>query len=241
MFGLFNKDKAFNKLVERATNPVSQSMDRWGALEKLRDRGDEEAIFALCKRFSITCDKSIEDQQEKDWTVSTLVTLGQDKALAPLRRYMKGAKQLGYALKALQQLTTEDKILEVIDELLAEEEPGYVRDPKRRIDIIEWLGEWDVSPALIAKRVMPYIEDFDENVRFKSVETISRKPDPIAAETVCRAMVRESEESKRFQVRCAELIASQSWPVGEHKSEVQALLPTILDRFRLEGESLKAG
>lgn len=240
MFGLFNKEKSFNKLVERATNPLSQSLDRWGALEKLRDRGDDDAIFALCKRFSITADKSIDDQQEKDWTVSTLVSLGQDRVLAPLRRYMKGAKQLGYPLQVLRQLTTEDKIVEVIDELLASEEPGYVRDPKRRIDIIEWLGEWDASAKIVVPRVLPYVEDFDENVRFKSIETISHKPDASAAETICRAMVRDEEESKRFQVRCADLLAEQGWSVGAHKAEVQALLPTALDKFRLEGETLKS-
>lgn len=240
MFGLFSKEKSFNKLVERATNPLTQSVDRWGALEKLRDMGDEEAIFGLCKRFSITADKSIDDQQEKDWTVSTLVTLGQDRALAPLRRYMKGAKQLGYPLRVLRQLTTEDKIIEVIDELLASEEPGYVRDPKRRIDIIEWLGEWDASPKVVVPRVLPYVEDFDENVRFKSVETISHKADATAAETICRAMVRSEEESKRFQVRCADLLAEHGWPLGVHKAEVQALVATALDKFRVEGEILKS-
>ncbi len=240
MFGLFSKEKSFNKLAERVTNPLAQSLDRWGAMEKLRDKGDEEAIYALCKRFSITADKTIEDQQEKDWTVATLVALGQDRALPPLRRYMKNAKQLGYALKVLGQITTEDTIFEVIDEILADEEPGYVRDPKRRIDIIEWLGQCDANPKEIVARVLPYVEDFDENVRFKSIETITYKPDPSAAETICRAMVRSEEESKRFQVRCAELLAEKAWPVGSHKAEVQALLPTILDKFSLEGDTLKA-
>jgi HEAT repeat protein len=240
VFGLFSKEKAFQKLVDRANNPVTQSVDRWGAMEKLRDDAREEAIFGLCKRFSFACDKSIEDQQEKDWTVATLVSLGEERALGPLRRYMKSAKNLGYPLKVLRQLTTETKIFEVIDELLADEEPGYVRNPMRRIDVIEWLGEWDVSAEEIVKRVLPYVEDFDENVRFKSIETLSHKPHPSAANAVCRAMVREDEESKRFQVRCAQLVAEQGWPIGEYKSQIEALAPTVLDNFRIEGQTLKA-
>lgn len=239
VFGLFNKEKALKKTIERANNVMSQSADRWSAMEKLRDVGTDEALDALCRRFSFTYDKTIEDQQEKDWAVASLVSLG-EPALGPLHRYMKNAKNLGYPLKALGQMTTEEKIFEVIDDLLADEEPGYVRDPKRRIDIIEWLGESTATPEAIVSRVLPYVEDFDENVRFKTVETISLKPDASAAETVCRAMVREEEESKRFQLRCAEILALHNWPIKSHKDEVAKLLPKLSNKYRIEGETLVA-
>ena len=239
VFGLFSKEKALKKTIERATNTVSQSADRWSAMEKLRDEGSDEALFALCKRFSFTYDKSIEDQQEKDWTVASLVSLG-EAALGPLRRYMKSAKNLGYPLQILGQLATEARVLEIIDELLEDEEPGYVRDPKRRIDIIEWLGAWSAKAAEVVPRVLPYVEDFDENVRFKSIETISLKPDSLAAETLCRAMVRAEEESQRFQVRCAEILSEHKWSVRSHKSEIEKLLPSIFSKFRLKGDILTA-
>jgi hypothetical protein len=239
VFGLFSKEKALKKTIERANNTVSQSSDRWGAMEKLREDGSDEALFALCQRFSFSYDKTIEDQQEKDWTVASLVSLG-EAALGPLRRYMKGAKNLGYPLKILGQLTTQKRVLEVIDEILEDEEPGYVRNPMRRIDIIEWLGGWTATPAEVVPRVLPYVEDYDENVRFKSIETLSLKPSPSAAETVCRAMVRPEEESQRFQVRCAELLAEQGWSIQSHKSEVQKLLPNVLSKFSLKGDTLQA-
>lgn len=239
VFGLFSKEKALKKTIERATNTVSQSSDRWSAMERLREVGSEEALLALCKRFSFTYDKSIEDQQEKDWVVASLVSLG-EAAMGPLRRYMKSAKNLGYPLQILGQISTQERVLEVIDELLEDEEPGYVRDPKRRIDIIEWLGGWTAGPKEVVRRVLPYVEDYDENVRFKSIEALSLKPDPSAAETVCRAMVREDEESQRFQVRCAELLAEQGWSVQSQKTEVQNLLANTLSKFSLKGDTLVA-
>ncbi len=238
VFGLFNKEKALQKTIDRANNVVGQSADRWAAMEKLRDIGSEEALFGLCKRFSFTYDKTIEDQQEKDWTVASLTSLG-EPALGPLRKYMKGAQSLGYPLKILGKITTEEKIFEAIDAILEDEEPGYVRNPKRRIDIIEWLGEWTADPKDIVARVIPYIEDFDENVRFKSIEAISLRPHESAAETMCRAMVNKEEESKRFQVRCAEILAEHEWSIESQKDEIAAMLPTILSRFRLEGNLLK--
>jgi hypothetical protein len=238
VFGLFSKKNALKKTIDRATNTVSQSSDRWSAMEKLRDDGSDEALFALCRRFSFSYDKNIVDQQEKDWAVSSLVSLG-EASLGPLRRYMKSASNLGYPLQILGQVGTQKRVLEVIDELLEDEEPGYVRDPKRRIDIIEWLGGWIATPTEVVKRVLPYVEDYDENVRFKSIEAISLKPEASAAETVCRAMVREEEESKRFQVRCAELLAEQGWTVKSHKAEVQNLMGNILSNFSLKGDTLQ--
>ncbi len=239
VFGLFSKEKALKKTIDRATNTVSQSSDRWAAMEKLRDDGSDEALFALCRRFSFSYDKTIEDQQEKDWTVASLISLG-EAALGPLKRYMKGAKNLGYPLQVLGQLTTQETALRVIDEILEDEEPGYVRDPKRRIDIIEWLGGWTAKPAEVVRRVLPYVEDYDENVRFKSIETIFLKPEASATETICRAMVREEEESQRFQIRCAELLSEHGWSIKSHKSEIQNLLPNILSKFSLKGDTIQA-
>lgn len=238
VFGLFNKEKALQKVIDRATNTVSQSTDRWAAMEKLREDGSDTAIFALCRRFSFSYDKTIEDQQEKDWTVASMISLG-EAGLGPLRRYMKSAKSLGYPLKILGQVTKGDKTLEVIDELLANEEPGYVRDPKPRIDIIEWLGEWTGTAEDVVSRVLPYLMDFDENVRHKTIETISRHPHDSAAETLCRAILREEEESRRFQVRTAEVLAEHSWPLGDHKAALGKLLGTILSGFSISGDSLK--
>ena len=119
VFGLFSKEKALQRTIDRATNKLSQQADRWGALEKLREDGSEEALYGLCKRFSIVCMKGSEDEVEKRWTVEVLVAKG-DQALAPLRRYLKNHAQLGFALEVLGQIVPHDRALEVADEVLAE-------------------------------------------------------------------------------------------------------------------------
>ena len=83
MFGLFSKEKALQKTIDKATNKLSQQVDRWGALEKLKEDGTEEALLGLCKRFGITSMKGVEDEQEKNWVVDTLVSFGA-RALAPV-------------------------------------------------------------------------------------------------------------------------------------------------------------
>src|SRR5688572_7521954 len=118
VFGLFSKEKALQRTIDRATNKLAQQADRWAALEKLREDGSEAALFGLCKRFGVTSGNQVEDQQEKTWCVDSLVAQGAP-ALAPLRRYMKGAAQLSYALQVLERIASKEQVFEVVDEILA--------------------------------------------------------------------------------------------------------------------------
>src|SRR5215470_8643606 len=124
VFGLFSKEKALQRTIEKATNKLAQQPDRWGALEKLKEDGTEAALVGLCKRFAITSLKGVEE--EKLWVVDTLVAMG-SAALAPLVRYMKTAEQLAFPLKVLERIASHDQVLEVVDPLFASEPPGYVR------------------------------------------------------------------------------------------------------------------
>ena len=90
VFGLFSKEKSLQRTIERATNKLAQQADRWGALEKLREDGTDEALLGLCKRWSITSNNQVEDQQEKAWVVDVLTAKGA-VALKPIGRYMKSA------------------------------------------------------------------------------------------------------------------------------------------------------
>src|SRR3954469_3940383 len=130
VFGLFSKEKALQRTIERATNKLAQQGDRWSAMEQLQKDGSEDALFGLCKRFGVTSMKQVEDEQEKNWAVDVLVSFG-PAALAPLRRYVKSTPHLAFALKAVERIATPAELLEVADEIFASEEPGYTRDPER--------------------------------------------------------------------------------------------------------------
>jgi hypothetical protein len=234
VLGLFSKKRALNKAIAKATNKRAQSIDRWAAMEKLAAAGTDEALLALCKRFSFSYDKTTEDQQEKGWVVQTLVAKG-EVALGPLRRFMKTADMLGYPLEILGRIANHDQILETIDELLATEEPGYTRDPKRRIDIIDWLAEYEeASDDEVATRVIPYLEDFDENVRFKATEALDRNPGEGTGPALAAALTNEEEESGRLKQRIAEVLADHDLELGDHRTEVAALV----DEGELEGVKL---
>lgn len=240
MFGLFSKDRALRRAMDKVMNKHAQSVDRWAAMEKLGKDGSEESLYALCRRFSYKYDKTIEDAQEKQWVADTLVSKG-EAALPAVRRYMKEAQSLHFPLIVVGRVASMEVALEIVDEVLAAEPPGYTRDPERRTDVIAWLGECDASNEEVSKRCIPYLADFDENVRYKAVDSIALKPHESAAGPLVDALVREEEESRRLRVRIGEVLAENQWDLGDRKSDVSALMEPgkALEQFKMHHDKLQ--
>jgi hypothetical protein len=240
VFGLFSKEKALQKTIEKATNKLAQQPDRWGALEKLKEDGTDDALVGLCKRFSITSMKGVEDEAEKHWVVDTLVEKGA-AALAPVVRYMKTAEELAFPLRVLERIAPRDKVLEVADQLFASEPPGYVRMPDRRIDLVRWFSEW--KPATdeeVVTRLTPYVTDFDENVRFAAIDGMATRDPARIAPPLIAALLRPEEESGRIKRTIVEVLEKAKVPLGGRGKEVAAMLTGPLAQdFKVDGELVK--
>lgn len=238
VFGLFSKERAMQRTIKKATNKLTQSQERWAAMEKLRDDGSEEALYHLLRRFSFASLKSVEDEQEKAWVVESMVAMGEG-CLPALRRYMKSAGAIAYPLRILESVADRDQALDIIDDLLADEEPGYTRDPSKRIQIIDWLAETQkCSDDDAVQRIAPYLGDFDEGVRFAAAEALSLRPTPEAAEPLVTALVNEDEDSRRLRVRIAEILADNQLDLCGKKKQVAALVDDLLSDFRLQRDKL---
>jgi hypothetical protein len=240
VFGLFSKEKSLEKTIAKATNKLSQQVDRWAALEKLKEDGGDEALLGLCKRFGITSTKGVEDEAEKNWVVDTLVGLG-EKALPPLIRYMAKAEQLAFPLRVLERTAPREKVLEVADSLFASEPPGYVRMPERRIDLIRWFSEW--KPATddeVITRLSPYVNDFDENSRFAAIDGMSGRDPAKIAPPLIAALIRPEEESGRIKRTIVEVLEKSKVPLGDQAAAFEAAMtgPIAAD-FKVEGGLVK--
>jgi hypothetical protein len=235
VFGLFSKEKALEKTIAKATNKLSQQVDRWGALERLKEDGSEDALLGLCKRFGITSTKGVEDEQEKNWVVDTLVGFG-PAALPPLVRYMTKAEQLAFPLRVLERIAPREKVLEVADQLFKSEPPGYVRMPERRIDLIRWFSEW--KPATddeVVSRLAPYVSDFDENSRFAAIDGMSGRDPAKIAPPLVAALIRPEEESGRIKRTIVEVLEKSKAPLGDQADAVAAVLTgPLADDFKVD-------
>jgi HEAT repeat protein len=240
VFGLFSKEKALQRTIDRATNKLAQQADRWAAMEQLQKDGSDNAIFGLCKRFGVTSNKQVEDEAEKNWLVDVLVGFGPE-ALPPLTRYLKTAPQLSFALKVVERIGDNDQILAVVDAILATEEPGYTRDPERRLDVIRWLGELERVPAAErVNRILPYLKDFDQNVRYAAADAVAAHDPAVIGGALLDAFLRPEEESGRFRRRIAEILAEKKIPLAGKGAQVGPLLTGPVAGFAVAGDQLVA-
>ena len=240
VFGLFSKEKSLQRTIERATNKLAQQGDRWAAMEQLHKDGSEDALYGLCKRFGVTSMKQVEDEQEKNWVVDVLVALG-PTALPPVRRFVKSAPQLAFALKVVERIASNEELLAIVDEILATEEPGYTRDPERRLDVIRWLAELEAIPAAErVKRIAPYLQDFDQNVRCAAADAMAPHDPAMIGDALLAAFLRPEEESGRFRRQIAQILADKKIPLGGKGAEVAPLLIGPAAGFAVSGDRLIA-
>ncbi|MFN0247345.1 MAG: hypothetical protein ACKV2T_10695 [Kofleriaceae bacterium] len=240
VFGLFgNKEKALQKTIERATNKLAQQPDRWAALEKLKEEGTEAALVGLCKRWSITSQKATEDEQEKHWVVDALVANGA-ASLPAVERYMKSADHLAFPLRVVERVANHDKVIAIVDELFKSEPPGYVRMPDRRIDLIRWFSEWTgATDDEVVPRLTPYVTDFDENVRFATIEGLAARDPAMIAPPLVGALLRPEEESGRIKRTVLEGLAKSKAPLGERAAAVAAVLVGTLSDYKVDSGIVK--
>ena len=234
VFGLFSKEAKLQRLIKKAGNQLSQSPERHGAMEALLNEGSDEALYHLLRRFTFNYSKTLEDEQEKEWVVDVLTAKG-EAVMPALTRYLKSSSNIAYALRILERVAGPRQILDLIDQLLADEDPGYTRDTSKRIQLLHWLGEWHgVEAPEIARRVIPYLQDFDENTRYAAVEALSHQHAPAAAAPLVAALVRPQEESNRLRMRIAEVLADAGFELGDAQDAVAALPSNVISDFRIQ-------
>ena len=236
LLDIFSKEKREERAragnIQRTLNKYAQTGDRYRAMEALATEGSDESTYGLLRRFGMMYDKTIEDEQEKEWVFDTLVSKG-EAALPAVKRYLISAESVSWPLRVLQKIApSKEAEVDMVAEVLARHEPGYERDPTKKIQLIRHLGllKQAKGPALVA----PYLGDMDEGVRFATIEALlASKNEAVAREKLLELFVSNAEESLRLRIRIAEGFADLGWLVHGHRGEVEKQLP---DGFQLDRE-----
>jgi HEAT repeat protein len=234
----FSKDgrdqRTREKNAARAINKYMQSPDRMKALQALRDDGTTESLYALMRRFGMMYDKTIEDEQEKEWVFEMLVEKGAT-VLPALKKYMFSADSISWPLRLLDKVVDgKEGRIDVIAEVLERHEPGYERDPTKKIQLLTHLA--GLKHARVPPLVAPYLADMDEGVRYAAVEALMKQAD----EGVARAPLLDlfaKEESLRLRIRIADGFAEVGWSVADRRADVEKALP---DTFQIDAKGADA-
>lgn len=217
-------DKSLDKHVARAKNKDAQSIDRFGSLEVLAgaahdeveagDKGDaamrDKAILGLLGRFTMRYDKTIEDEQEKEYVFDQVRRLG-PAILPELEQHLRTAESISWGLKLLGEVAKPEQSWPVLERLCLENDNAYTRDPTKKTQLVHFLGEQD--DERMGKALVPYLEDIDEGVRFVAVEGILHHKPEEAKEPLLRRLTDDGEQSRRIKRRIVEGLADAGWDV----------------------------
>jgi thioredoxin-like negative regulator of GroEL len=220
------------KHIARARNKDAQSADRFSSLEVLRDDGSPEAVEGLLSRFTIRYDKSIEDEQEKQFVFDELVKMG-GKILPPLQKHLRNAESISFGLKVLLEVATTDEAWPILADLCERNDNTYTRDPSKKIQLLHYLGE--ASDPRAVKALVPYLTDMDEGVRFVAVEALLHHKDvETAREPLLVLLTNEKEDSRRIKKRILDGFADLGWDVKGYSGAVEKMLADMLPGSRLD-------
>lgn len=199
--------------IKTATNPYTQSPDRYAAMESLLKDGSEDAWVGLFKRFTIVASKSIEDEEEKGWVYRKLSGLG--KAVMPAaKRFCLESDNVAWALRIIEDVASEEEEWDLLDALLAQHPPGYERDPTKKQQILTHLA--DIDDPKVAEVLATYLADPDEGIRFFVVEQLTDIGDERSAESFITRLTSGEEDSLRIRTRILDALADHGWGVAEH-------------------------
>ncbi|HEY6475703.1 MAG TPA: HEAT repeat domain-containing protein [Polyangia bacterium] len=221
---LFSKEKSRARNAGRVINKYTQSPDRLKAMQTLLGDGSPEALFAVMRRFGMLYDKTIDDEQEKEYLFDSLVEKG-GVVLQPLKKYLLAAESISWPLRVLDKVVaTKDEVVDVLAEVMKRHEPGYERDPTKKMQLLTHLA--GIKSPRVPALVAPYLADMDMGVRYAAAEALLKQGDEEAArEPLLGIFVSAAEESLRLRIRIAEGFAELGWGLGDKRAEVEKRLP----------------
>ena len=230
VFDLFSKERSRERNASRAINKYMQSPDRLKALQALLTDGSSDAIYALLRRFGMMYDKTIDDEQEKEYVFESLVERGA-AVLEPLKKYFFTADSISWPLRLLDKVVdTKDEVIDMLAQVMERHEPGYERDPTKKIQLLNHLA--GIKNPRVAPLCAPYLADMDEGVRYAAAEALLNQGDEATArDPLLDVFTSDTEESLRLRIRIADGFAELGWTLGDKRAAVEKKLP---DAFQIE-------
>lgn len=232
----YDRQEALTQLAELA-GPIAS--DKRAELEKTpegraelehRETMRAEAAGALLRRFTITMDPSITDQEEKQIAEAGVLDAGAC-AIEPLRTFAATAESLSWPMRLIKSLL---------------EPEAYV------LELLTWLSKWDteyakfIDPKIqllveleehkhpkIRETVRSFLLDVNEVARFHAVGATLAQDDPEAIATLIADTFLD-EESVRVRTRVAEGFIARKWAIPEdQRAEARKSLPS---GYTIDGE-----
>ena len=218
--------------IQKLTNKHSQAEDRELAMHWLAEDGAPESVLGMLARFEMAIENRMKDTAEKEEVLGLLERLG-EPTIAVARQHLKTCKVFAYPLRLVERVGGQPVALEVVRDLLSDELARQDFKPKRKTALLVKVADYVDETVLDA--VSPFLEDFDEGVRYAAAEAILAQEGDEGREALIAALVNPDEESNRLRFRIVDGFHNRGWSVAGHEQAVAGCLP---DGWTVQGDRL---
>ena len=185
---------ALQRKIKKALNKYTQAQERQGALSGLVEDGSDEAIKALLRRLTFLVEPLTTDETEKGCVADSLIEMG-PRIIPLLLESIKTSSSIMWQLNIYKELVSEEELLRNLLIIMDAFDTEYEKDPQRKIQIIETLGEW--KSESVARALQRFLDDVDETVRYQTATSLlMQDPEVVRDWLLERAL---SEESNRIR------------------------------------------
>ncbi len=223
IFSIFigSPEKQIQKLRKKVKEPHGDASVRVNAAYKLYEMGTPAAILTLLERLTISVSPATQDEEEKDQVLRWVVDLGQD-ALEPLKSFLRTQRQVYWPIRGLQELVSEAKVLEIIQETLQHlwESPPATTEPQAQM-IQSVVGK---SMPALTETVRRYLAEKDDDVTLAALEYLFQLPPDEARESVLETFL-ECADRPRVRGQILKKLARLGWSVKGFRAKIEESLP----------------
>lgn len=217
-----SKASGIRKNIARLADKHQLSENRYAAAEALSNDGSDAAIKGLLQRFNFTYDNSIKDKGEKEYVTRLVLGYG-ERSIPFIKEYIYKEENIAWPLKILGQLIHRDQVLKFLLTVLNDEDSTFKESVlEKRLDLLNYLAEF--KDKEIVDKVISFLTDEEEEVRFKAIEVLGKQGDERAREPILKLFVDENE-SMRIRMKILEVFLATEWSVSGFRSKVEEMLP----------------
>jgi hypothetical protein len=221
LFDLFTGgsiEKQIEKHTRRLRKKDAQQEDRVASAYWLSEEGSFDAVYGLLGRFEMAYEHHMKDRAEKDLVAQLVEDLGQP-AVEPIKAFLRKSEFFARPMALLEIIAGGQVTLEMIFELLGLEAAKSELKPGKKRQLLIKLAEFQAE--MIVDEALPFLDDFDEGVRFAAVEVlVAQEETDVLKETLLTCLANPEEDSNRVRVRISEVASARRWRLGGHSNAV---------------------
>jgi hypothetical protein len=214
-----------SKIVQKYGEPSG----RQKAMEELGKMQIPEAVSVLMSRFTVAVEPGTIDADEKDHVLELVTGFGK-MAVEPVLEFLRrNDAASSWAVRILEGILPEPEVVSCLTAFLAEIGPKYMRDPEKKVVVIQYLAGKD-DPR-IAEVLTPVLDDMSDDVKIAALSALGPLKYEPAREPILKLLVGE-ETGKRVQKAALDALATSGFGVQGFREKVESRMvdPYSLDK-----------